>query len=323
MPGFVTHYLFGAQTCRQLSDRSLRQEILLNHAAFSLGLQGPDVFFYYLPSDRLYPENPGNLAHDRRTGAFFANLLQARDRYQSDPPRLAIADAYLMGFIGHYTLDTHAHPFVYAFTDYDPQNPPEAGPYFALHGGLETDLDIVLLRARKDIPSSRFPMNHTIALRPLQRQVIAELLCHAYRETYGDLEGFSFQVKQMAAATRWMYTLSGFLRDRFGLKKRLMSLAEKKLLGYEKYTCMMPADDRPINKDPLNLQKKAWVHPWTGQSSDQSFDEIMADAGIHYAGRLTAYQRMRVLPADSRERAEFLQEYGNLHFSSGLDCGSK
>ena len=49
MPGFTTHYLFGLNTYKHLDDIEIKKHIHENHAAYSLGLQGPDVFFYFLP----------------------------------------------------------------------------------------------------------------------------------------------------------------------------------------------------------------------------------------------------------------------------------
>lgn len=50
MPGFTTHYLFGIDACRRLTSTSMHNMIRRDHSAFALGLQGPDLFFYYLPS---------------------------------------------------------------------------------------------------------------------------------------------------------------------------------------------------------------------------------------------------------------------------------
>lgn len=78
MPGFTTHYLFGIDACRRLTSTSMHNMIRRDHSAFALGLQGPDLFFYYLPSYLMHRKNIGDLAHRKDTGQFFANLLQSR-----------------------------------------------------------------------------------------------------------------------------------------------------------------------------------------------------------------------------------------------------
>lgn len=70
MPGFTTHYLFGIDAYKKINDKKIKKNLYHNHSAFALGLQGPDVFFYYLPSYLLHKENLGALAHDTDTGAF-------------------------------------------------------------------------------------------------------------------------------------------------------------------------------------------------------------------------------------------------------------
>ena len=78
MPGFTTHYLFGVDACRRLTSTSMHNMIRRDHSAYALGLQGPDLFFYYLPSYLMHRKNIGDLAHRKDTGQFFANLLQSR-----------------------------------------------------------------------------------------------------------------------------------------------------------------------------------------------------------------------------------------------------
>ena len=119
MPGFTTHYLFGIDACRRLTSTSMHNMIRRDHSAYALGLQGPDLFFYYLPSYLMHRKNIGDLAHRKDTVQFFANLLQSRKLFAGKKHSLSIADAYICGFMGHYTLDCTIHPYVYAFTGYN------------------------------------------------------------------------------------------------------------------------------------------------------------------------------------------------------------
>ena len=51
------------------------------------------------------------------TSAFFQGLIESRNQFSSRTD-LNIAEAYLIGFLGHYTLDTICHPYIYAMTHY-------------------------------------------------------------------------------------------------------------------------------------------------------------------------------------------------------------
>lgn len=90
-------------------------------------------------------KNIGDLAHRKDTVQFFANLLQSRKLFAGKKHSLSIADAYICGFMGHYTLDCTIHPYVYAFTGYNAQTPPSNTEYFGQHAYFETELDSELL----------------------------------------------------------------------------------------------------------------------------------------------------------------------------------
>ena len=61
MPGFVTHYLFGEEIYHQLKCNFQKKNLFYNRSAYAFGLQGPDLFFYYLPSYALHRHNLGAL----------------------------------------------------------------------------------------------------------------------------------------------------------------------------------------------------------------------------------------------------------------------
>ncbi len=111
MPGFTTHYLFGQQTYQHLHTSGLKQNIQKYHKVFSLGLQGPDIFFYHFGS-QFQRICPGSIVHTRSTGDFIKCLIEAPELFWYEDEKQA-ARAYAAGFIGHYALDTHVHPYVY------------------------------------------------------------------------------------------------------------------------------------------------------------------------------------------------------------------
>ena len=48
MPGFVTHYIFGVNAYKQIDNSDIHNIIYRNRQAYSLGLQGPDLFYYFI-----------------------------------------------------------------------------------------------------------------------------------------------------------------------------------------------------------------------------------------------------------------------------------
>ncbi|MGN0350892.1 MAG: zinc dependent phospholipase C family protein [Roseburia sp.] len=317
MPGFTTHYLFGTDAFHELKCAPLKRNLYYNRAAYALGLQGPDLFFYYLPSYAfLWGHNLGALAHDQRTGEFFQNLLESRYLFTSLADR-RIAEAYLFGFLGHYTLDTVCHPFIYARTDYHG----ELKGYYAKHAYLETEIDTDLLALKQNRKPSEFHQNHTLALSLQQRIVIARMLQFAYTRTYPE---FKSRLITMLLGIFSMRLGVCLLHDKTGQKKVLARLAEKYFLGFPHFSPLIASDKLHFCKDPFNMKHRKWANPWNPSLvSDESFFDLYEKAGVLYQKRIRMLYRYLRLPENSHEAEvclqEFRKEYGNLSFASGLD----
>ncbi|SER76651.1 zinc dependent phospholipase C family protein [Lachnobacterium bovis] len=317
MPGFTTHYLFGSDLFKLLPENSLKKNIRKNHSAYSLGLQGPDIFFFYIPSHIFHKENLGALAQDKKTGAFFLNLLESRTLFTGNKKHLQIADAYIMGFIGHYTLDTTCHPFIYAFTNYTPDSPPKDTHYFGNHAYLETEIDNSMLKYKKHIRPNQFHQDSTIMVSPTQRRVIAKMLCHAFKNTYTNL---MVNKAMMRAAITYSIIGSRLLSDPTGQKKVFIRLIEQNLIGKAFISPMLPSDKYYFFKDPLNTRHKPWTHPWLrNKKSRKSFLNLYNYALAVFLKRLRGYYKL-VHTDFSEEKRIFYSKhyYGNLSFLSGL-----
>lgn len=83
----------------------LKEIIRKNPNAYHMGLQGPDIFFYYLnPYMRKRKNNICNILHEKNTGAFFDNLLEYTVVLETEDREICLA--YIAGFLCHYALDT-------------------------------------------------------------------------------------------------------------------------------------------------------------------------------------------------------------------------
>ena len=48
MPGFVTHYVFGLKAVKIFDSSTVLADYINEHRqVYDMGLQGPDMFFYY------------------------------------------------------------------------------------------------------------------------------------------------------------------------------------------------------------------------------------------------------------------------------------
>lgn len=320
MPGFATHYVFGREAYQKLRPSSLKKNLYKNRGAYGLGLQGPDFFFYFLPSYLFHGKNAGSIAHTTETQKFFRALLESRNQLKKKED-LEIADAYLIGFLGHYTLDTVCHPYVYGRTHYPGH---QANDYFSRHAYLETDIDNALLESRLHLTPHTFRGERTIALTFHQQWLIASMLCYAYRQTFPRLHVSRLMLFFAIYSMQLGLIL---LHDKSGQKKVLFRWSEKHFLGYPLFSPLISNNKLSFRSDPFNRQHKNWTNPWDdSRSSNDSFYELYEKAEVLYLRRmkkLVSY--LHYDTANTSETKEqllhtFFADYGNLSFHSGLDA---
>ncbi|MDD6032035.1 MAG: zinc dependent phospholipase C family protein [Oscillospiraceae bacterium] len=109
MPAAYAHYTFGKKVFKELPQpvRALIGRSALHKKLFAIGLQGPDILFFYHPWCKNRVNTLGNEIH-RQPAADF--LDSARSRL-GDPPDEALL-CYLLGFVCHFTLDSQCHPYI-------------------------------------------------------------------------------------------------------------------------------------------------------------------------------------------------------------------
>lgn len=144
MPDTYAHYTFGQKVLANL-DKTYKEMILENIDIFNVGLQGPDILFYYKPLIKNWINRVGYGMHRKSAAPFFKRakkiikLSQERD----------LAKSYIAGFICHFYLDSECHPYIHRLTD----------KFRNLsHSEIETEFDRSLL-----IEDSNDPINYRVA----------------------------------------------------------------------------------------------------------------------------------------------------------------
>lgn len=107
MPAIYAHDRFGAKVSEQLEDE-LREIVTKYYPQFSIGLQGPDIFFFYKPYTNNRVVKYGNLLHHKSAMPFFSHARSVIHK----KGRNSREYAYLIGFICHFILDSECHPYV-------------------------------------------------------------------------------------------------------------------------------------------------------------------------------------------------------------------
>ncbi len=315
MPGFVTHYIFGVNAYKQIDNSDIHNIIYRNRQAYSLGLQGPDLFYYFMPASLGFKPNIANIIHKKKTNEFFRQLMasvSSLTRHQD----YETAFAYIEGFMGHYLLDTAMHPYVYSRVGTSISNR-TLGEHFA----IETDIDREVLWKYKKKHQTDFPHSSCIRLSPRERSVIARILSIAILATYD----INVTTRLIKAAMVSFKIESSMLIDEKTYKHNIIQFIEKRTLGYNIISPLLINEVRHVD-DPCNLSHERWANPWDKENcSTESVFEIMESAASKYASYMI---KMADALDDAFEVIEdnspaILEMLCNNSYNSGLDCRKK
>lgn len=150
MPTSYAHYKFGQEVKKKLSGDIL--DIIEEYPQlFQLGLHGPDLLFYYNALKKNKVNTIGFGLHEYSGRYVFERAAKVIKEHQMSPAH----QAYIFGFLCHYSLDAVCHGCVNAFAD----------TKVAGHLEIEAELDReLLIRDGKD-PISSILTNHLVSSR--------------------------------------------------------------------------------------------------------------------------------------------------------------
>ena len=314
MPGFRSHYFFGDECQKAISDLP---ECIKNHRnVYNLGQQGPDIFFYCPEAHLFYPKNVGFLMHSDRVGEFFKNLLRVRESFLVLEDR-EIVDAYILGFMGHYTLDTVAHPYVHDRAE-KMKYRNEFSKSFGIHVLLETDIDNDNVRHFVNCEPIDFNHYDTILVSKKERNVVALLLELAIAMTYPENAIKKRHAKKAITFSRKLFKM---MVDKHGRKKRFVRWIDMTFFKHIFLSAVISKDDEQTYEDPCNLGHKEYKNPWKPESKiTKDFYELMEEAKGNYIRRLNLFLQLEKANKENYESATdaLLSDLGDLSYDSGL-----
>ena len=146
------------------------------------------------------------------------------------------------------------------------------------------------------------------------------MLYYAYRYAFPDVK---FRKYTMYLAIFSMQLGLWLMHDDSGKKKAIVRLTERICLGYPLFSPLIPSDTLFFRTDPFNLRQALWKNPWDSSiTSNESFFELYDKSKELYLSRIHSLYAALHAGADSARQdaaiQDFLQEYGNLSFHSGL-----
>lgn len=315
MPGYMTHYIFGKQEYKKLSESELKQAIRSNRNVFNLGLQGPDIFFFFPGYFLINKINLGSIMHRSKTGQCMRNMLQYIYKCKNNEEK-KICIAYLAGFLAHYDLDRTCHPYIYYKTDYMHKGK----AYHGRHVALETDIDFILSREILKQKISKVDYAGLVRLNRIQCRAVGKMLSEACREAYDNIR---FGEKIAYAVVANMGHMIDIIKDQYGKKEKLIGKIEEKIRGVKNFAPLFVGDDYVLkNLDPLNEKKAAWYNPWEEKISEIRYDSFMELINVA-SGRYQISLNNLSEALQSNNMDNFIKCIGNKSFLSGLEIVEK
>lgn len=193
MPAIYAHNRFGAMVSGRL-EGELKDTVRNHYTQFRIGLQGPDIFFFYKPYCSNRVAKYGIHLHGISAYPFFEHAVSiVREKGRSSREY-----AYLMGFICHYILDSECHPYVSEMMEKT-----DVG-----HMEIEEEFEKKLLRLDKKDPF-RYHLDRLVPTDDLTAEVISPFYPGINSETVKEsLKTLKFVKKLFRtprACKRWFF----------------------------------------------------------------------------------------------------------------------
>ena len=113
-----------------------------------------------------------------------------------------------------------------------------------------------------------------------------------------------------------MRLVHAFLRDKRGIKKRLINLFELKVFGFQFLSGLIPEYREPsASKEMLNIARKSWSSPWDEEKNSASVPDMLRLARDEYVGLLKELDWL--FGEKCNDNHKFMERVGNYSYRTG------
>ncbi|MHC6202297.1 zinc dependent phospholipase C family protein [Breznakiellaceae bacterium SP9] len=291
MPSQILHILFGEDVLCALhqrlhasfglvADKALEKIQKTYQKAFSLGCQGPDIF-YHSQNRRPVGLEYGTLLHRRNYGGFTSVLLKTG---LPDPPpdhediihgrrekSINALGAYALGFMTHAILDRTLHPYI-VYKSFRLGNEKTRYTQAQIHTFFERVIDVLMLKELRNIDISSWQQEQIlVSICENPPLGLKELLVRSLKESFPERAGVD--TKLVARIENTFLDCTLFYRKTNPSSSYPASQITPSTAPY-----LFPRK-LPSDIDFLNLKKSPWQYPLMDKPDDtRSFLELYADA---------------------------------------------
>lgn len=164
MPASYTHYSFGQNVLEKLPQR-IKNIIISNKEAYYIGLNGPDILFYYKPLFKNEVNRYGHKLHKEKVYGFLE-----RGKMYIEESHDEVCFSYILGFVCHFILDRKCHHFIAEAMNENSIS----------HEEIEAELDGALMRR-----NNLNPQRHSAAAHIVPNKVISMHIANLYDKVTG------------------------------------------------------------------------------------------------------------------------------------------
>lgn len=275
MPAIITHHLFGEDILTALGKDTFPTKN--ERDAFLIGNQGPDPLFYAVFSTAMVSiKQFGSTLHSQKVDEALDIMRAFAGTFNGD--QRAIADAYLCGYICHFTLDSITHPFIfaqqYAIIGAGVEGLDDSANSF-VHGQIEADLDAMMLYGAT---------GHTVETYTLTKHIliaddeVLSVVDTIYRRTAKQVYGIRLPEHTYTRSVKDMRTSVDVLQSRDGRKRDILGRIERLVRKHSLAQAMSHRTDIKDSCDFDNAEHLPWENPFSHESSDASFTNLFKSA---------------------------------------------
>ncbi len=316
MPNLATHYLCGLEAIKNIESSRCRELIQQHQNVFNLGVQGPDILFYY----EVWPwrkksiePNIGTTMHSSKVNMFFRALIDyilLQKGYVRD-----VLSVYLMGFVSHNFMDGLGHPYIFYRSGFNTPEVNNENLFLYYHRRFEVAIDVLLCKRHLDKQVHQINCAELLEIGPTELELIGKM----YESTVNSVFKANISKKKVKRAIKEMLLVEKLLRDPHGIKKKVLEFIDRLIYRFPLYSSLIYPLEVTDGLDYLNISGSQWCMPFDNTiKSTKSFMELFNEAckktqvfcDLLYSG----------IFLDSPALAHTLELLGNNSYTSGINC---
>lgn len=272
MAGFLTHYLFGMETCDNLSDNYIHDVIKNNNHAFLIGLQGTDLLSFnpHALSKRGLSYRTASMSlRNQEYAAFFNNMLDYICELHDQERDICIA--YMAGFLCYFAIDLFSSPYIIFRVWQDLPVKCRSSRMITHRREVETIIDAVLLRSRCHMEPSQLNFE---ALTFASRKELSAI-SHMMRQTIQTTYKYNISLSEISNGIRAMRRRNIRPKPNTRFRRILNRTMEQALPLLPRQPKKIYEDYLADEQDYMNIEGKPWyAYPGCPEASYLSFEGI-------------------------------------------------